>query len=142
MIMTTILTTKYKQTKINSRYEMRTDTAIQQTNLIFDFVVLGDVSTQRPYDDHRHNGCSEKQTQLSDRLSLAIWVQPVPPPSDPEENLYKLMEWAGCPSCHLTITVKTIKGAQSNNQNQWPGPILSSSKTRLLMEEVLLPLLL
>jgi len=35
-----------------------------------------------------------------------------------------------------------IKETQSTNHNQWPGPILSSSKTRLLMEEVLLPLLL
>jgi len=47
---------------------------------------------------------------------------------------------AGCPSRHPTISVKAVKGTQSSNPNQWPGLILSSSTTELLMEGALLPL--
>jgi len=47
---------------------------------------------------------------------------------------------AGCPSCHPTISVKALKGTQSTNTNQCPGPILSSSTTRVLTKGVLLPL--
>jgi len=46
-----------------------------------------------------------------------------------EENLWELIEKgflkAGRPSCHPAISVKSIKGTQSNNANQRPGLILS-----------------
>ena len=48
--------------------------------------------------------------------------------------------WAGCPSCHLSISVKALKRTQSTNPNQWPRLILSSSTAGLLTEEALLPL--
>jgi len=53
-------------------------------------------------------------------------------------------EWAvlraGFPSSHRTTSIKALKVTQSTNSNQWPGLILSSSTTGLLMEEALLPL--
>jgi len=48
--------------------------------------------------------------------------------------------WAACPSSHQTTSIKALKETQSTNPNQWPGLILSSSTTGLLMEEGLLPL--
>ena len=47
---------------------------------------------------------------------------------------------AGCPSCHPTISVKALKGKKSTDPNQWPGLILSSSTTGLLMKQLLLSL--
>jgi len=38
--------------------------------------------------------------------------------------------------CHPIISVKALKGAHSTDPNQWPGHILSSSTTGLLIEEV------
>jgi len=32
------------------------------TNFVFNFVVLGDVSTQCPYNNHCHNACDETDT--------------------------------------------------------------------------------
>jgi len=53
----------------------------------------------------------------------------------------KLVEWgffwAGCPSCHPTISIKALKETQSTSCNQCPGLILSSSTTGLLMEGAL-----
>jgi len=43
-------------------------------------------------------------------------------------------------SCHPTNSVKALKETQSSDLNQWSGLVLSSSTTRLLKEEVLLPL--
>ena len=47
--------------------------------------------------------------------------------------------WVKCPSCHPTISVKAVNGAKSSNLNQWPGIMLSSTITGLLVEKVLLP---
>jgi len=44
------------------------------------------------------------------------------------------------PSCHPTISVKSLKGTQSTNCNQWPGLMLSSS-TNILVAQVALPVL-
>jgi len=59
-----------------------------------------------------------------------------------EQNLWRLVEqgWAGCPSFHPTISVKALKRTQSTNPSQWPGLIISSFTTGLLMEGALLPL--
>jgi len=42
-----------------------------------------------------------------------------------------------CPSRHPTISVDALNGTQSINPYQWPGLILSSSTTGLLIEGVL-----
>jgi len=46
--------------------------------------------------------------------------------------------WAGCPSCHPTISVKALKGIQSTDRNQWPDLIVSTSTTGLLTDGALL----
>ena len=43
-----------------------------------------------------------------------------------------------CPSCHPTISIKSLKGAYSTKPNQSPGLIFSSSKTKL-WQKVLIP---
>jgi len=45
-----------------------------------------------------------------------------------------------CPSFHPAINVNGLKATKSINTNHWPGLILPSSMTGLLMEEQLLPL--
>ena len=42
--------------------------------------------------------------------------------------------WSGCPAYHPTMSVKALKGTQSNDRSSWPGLILSSSTTGLLVE--------
>ena len=48
-----------------------------------------------------------------------------------KKNLWGLVEWAGCPSCHPTTDVKALNGTQSTNLNHWPDLILSLYTTRL-----------
>jgi len=55
-------------------------------------------------------------------------------------KLHSLYEPAGCPLCHPTNSVKTLKETQSNDPNQWPGYVVSSSTAGLLTEGLLLPL--
>jgi len=59
---------------------------------------------------------------------------PIPPL--PEEDGFL---WAGCPSCHPTISVRTWKVTQRTNPNQWPG-LSFLPPIGLLHERVLLPL--
>jgi len=47
---------------------------------------------------------------------------------------------AGCPSFHLTSSVRTLKRTQCTDNNQRPGLILSSSATGLITEEAFLSL--
>jgi len=48
--------------------------------------------------------------------------------------------WARRPSCDPTISTKALKETQSTNCHQWPGLILSSSTTGLIMEGATLAL--
>jgi len=65
-----------------------------------------------------------------------------PHPPVPEEDPLKISGMGflqvKCPSCHPAISVKAPMKTQSTNPNHWPCLILSSSTTRLLMEELFL----
>jgi len=81
------------------------------------------------------------QFQFNGRFSRWTWISRFPLGSSSSicSGIEPLgsVEYGWCRSCHSTISVKALKRTQSTDPNQWPGLILSSSTTRLLMERTL-----